>query len=131
MKNLITLFAIVLTVSMAFAQNANKNTYYLDGDMIKATIYHDNGTVAQTGYYTADNKLTGEWVSYDFNGNKTAIAQYNNGEKVGTWYFFTNEDIKEVSYADARIAKVVTWKSDDIQIAVSYTHLTLPTICSV
>ena len=116
MKKIIILFAIVLTVSMAFAQNANKSTYYMDGDVIKATIYHDNGTVAQTGYYTADNKLTGEWVSYDVNGNKTAIAQYNNGEKVGTWYFFTNEDIKEVSYADARIAKVVTWKSDDIQI---------------
>lgn len=116
MKNIISLFAIVFTASMVFAQNTDKNTYYLDGDVIKATIYHDNGTVAQTGYYTPDNKLTGEWVSYDVSGNKTAIAQYNNGEKVGTWYFFTNEDIKEVSYADARIAKVVTWKPDDIQI---------------
>jgi len=116
MKNLITLFAIVLTVSMAFAQNANKNTYYLDGDVIKATIYHDNGAVAQTGYYTADNKLTGEWVSYDFNGNKTAIAQYNNGEKVGTWLFFEGNIKREVSYDDSRIAKVKTWTVTDTYV---------------
>jgi antitoxin component YwqK of YwqJK toxin-antitoxin module len=106
MKNIITFMAIVLVTSMTQAQDNIKNTYYLDGDLIEATIYHDNGMVA----------LTGEWVSYDLNGNKTAVAEYNNGEKVGTWYFFTKEGIKEVSYMDARISKVVSWKSDNTQI---------------
>lgn len=116
MKNIITFLAIVLVTSMTQAQDNIKSTYVSDGDLIEATIYHDNGMVAQTGFYNKENKLTGEWVSYDLNGNKTAIAQYNNGEKVGTWYFFTNEGIKEVSYMDARISKVVTWKSDNTQV---------------
>lgn len=116
MKNILSLFAIVLITSIAFAQDKKQNTYFLDGDVIVATVYHDNGTVAQTGYYTKENKLTGEWISYDLKGNKTAVAQYNNGEKVGTWYFFTGGDIKEVSYMDARISKVVTWKSDNTQV---------------
>lgn len=116
MKNILSLLAIVFITSMAFAQETKNNTYFLDGDVIEATIYHDNGTVAQTGFYTKENKLTGEWISYDTNGNKTAVAQYNNGEKVGTWYFFADKNIKEVSYMDARVAKVVTWKSSETQV---------------
>lgn len=119
MKNILSLFAIVLITSIAFAQDKKQNTYFLDGDVIVATVYHDNGTVAQTGYYTKDNKLTGEWVSYDVNGNKTAVAQYNNGNKVGTWYFFTDKNIQEVNYMDSRIAKVVTWKSSDTQVVLN------------
>src|SRR5690606_14470017 len=118
MKNILSLLAIVLTTSITFAQD-NKNTYFLDGDVIVATIYHDNGAVAQTGYYTQDNKLTGEWVSYDESGNKTAIAQYKDGNKVGTWYFFTDKNIQEVNYMDSRIAKVVTWESSDTQLVVN------------
>lgn len=115
MKNILSLLVIVLITSVAIAQNKN-NTYFLKGDVIVATLYHDNGTVAQTGFYTKENKLTGEWVSFDQNGNKTAVAQYNNGEKVGTWYFFMDENIKEVNYIDSRISKVVTWKSSDTQV---------------
>jgi antitoxin component YwqK of YwqJK toxin-antitoxin module len=29
----------------------------------------------------------GEWVSYDANGNRTAVAVYAKGEKTGTWLF--------------------------------------------
>ncbi len=115
MKNILSLLVIVLITSVAVAQNKN-NTFFLEGDVIVATLYHDNGMVAQTGYYTKENKLTGEWVSFDQNGNKTAVAQYNNGQKVGTWYFFTGENIKEVNYMDSRISKVVTWKSSDTQV---------------
>ena len=119
MKNILSLFAIVLITSIAFAQDKAQNTYFLDGDVIAATIYHDNGMVAQTGFYTKENKLTGEWVSYDLSGNKTAVAQYNNGNKVGTWYFFTNKNIQEVNYMDSRIAKVVTWESSDTQLVIN------------
>ncbi len=116
MKNIITAFALLFCTSVILAQDVKKNTYYLDGDLIEATIYHDNGTVAQTGFYNKENKLQGEWVSYNSKGDKTAVARYNNGEKVGTWYFFTEGDIKEVSYMDARVAKVVTWKSANTQL---------------
>ncbi|MBT0607819.1 toxin-antitoxin system YwqK family antitoxin [Aequorivita echinoideorum] len=116
MKNILSLLVIALISSVALAQENNKDTFYLDGDVIQATLYHDNGEVAQTGFYTKENKLHGEWVSFDRNGNKTAVAKYNNGAKTGTWYFFSNKNIQEVTYADARIAKVVTWKSENTQI---------------
>lgn len=112
MKNILSLLVIVLITSVAVSQNKN-NTYFLEGDVIVATLYHDNGMVAQTGYYTKENKLTGEWVSFDQNGNKTAVAQYNNGEKVGTWVFYENNTQREVSYSNSRVAKVTTWKVID------------------
>jgi len=113
MKNILTILALVFIASASMAQDNKKSTYVLDGDVIEATIFHDNGTVAQTGFFTPDNKLTGEWVSYDLNGNKTAVAQYNNGEKVGTWVFYQGDTKKEVSYDDSRIAKVKTWTVTD------------------
>ena len=119
MKNIITLLALVAVVALGSAQEIKKNEYVVDksdSNLIKATLYHDNGTVAQTGYYTLDNKLQGEWVSYDTNGNKTAIARYNNGKKVGSWMFFQGETIKEVTYMNSKIAKVNTFKKDNSQI---------------
>jgi len=119
MKNIITLLALVAIVGISNAQENNRNEYVLDGadsNVIEATLYHDNGTIAQTGFYTLDNKLQGEWISYDTKGNKTAIAKYDNGKKVGSWMFFQGETIKEVTYSNARIAKVNTWKVTESRV---------------
>ncbi len=119
MKNTITLLALIAIVGIGTAQEVKKNKYVLtglDGNVIEATLYHDNGVVAQTGFYTLDNKLQGEWISYDTNGNKTAIANYDNGRKVGSWMFFQGETIKEVTYMNSKIAKVNTFKKDNTQI---------------
>lgn len=87
--------------------------------LIEATLYHDNGEIAQTGFYTEQNKLQGEWISYDAEGNTTAVAQYDNGKKVGVWKFYQGDTMKEVTYTNAKIAKVKTWESKDTRV-VSY-----------
>ncbi|MCZ4317882.1 nicotinic acid mononucleotide adenyltransferase [Aequorivita viscosa] len=108
MKKIISLLLLVLISGVAVSQNTKNNSYILEGDVIQATLYNQDGTLAQTGYYTKDNKLTGEWISYDFQGNKTAIATYKNGEKVGTWFFHRGVILQEVSFVDSRIANVTT-----------------------
>ncbi|MEL6810582.1 MAG: nicotinic acid mononucleotide adenyltransferase [Bacteroidota bacterium] len=119
MRNLLMLLAICLVGTVSFAQENNKPTYELKGDIIEATLYHDNGVVAQTGYYTKENKLEGQWISYDAQGNKTAVAYYNNGEKVGTWTFYNGDEMKEVRYQDSRIAEVKTWKATGTRVVVN------------
>lgn len=117
MKNILAILAIVICTSVSLAQNIKKNTYILEGDLIEATLFHDNGTIAQTGYYTQENKLQGEWVSYDRYGNKTAVAEYNNGKKVGTWTFFQGDNTQQVvTYDNSRIAEVRTWKVVDTHV---------------
>ena len=56
--------------------------------LYSVTLYHSNGSVAQQGHITKNNKLQGTWVSYDEQGNKRAIGNYAQGKKVGTWFFY-------------------------------------------
>ncbi|MFC7357826.1 toxin-antitoxin system YwqK family antitoxin [Jejudonia soesokkakensis] len=116
MKKVLILIAIVFCVNSVFSQDSPKDTFEKKGNLIEATLYHDNGEISQTGYYTLANKLQGEWISYDAQGNKTAVANYNKGLKVGTWKFFDGNEIKEVVYSNARIAKVSTYEVKDVRV---------------
>ncbi len=121
MKKTILILAAVFMVNTAFAQECKKvcdkkDSYVMNGDLIEATLYHDNGIIAQTGFYDKDNKLQGEWISYDTAGNKTAVANYEGGKKVGTWSFFQGNEMKQVSYKDSRIAEVRTWEMKDTRV---------------
>jgi antitoxin component YwqK of YwqJK toxin-antitoxin module len=123
MKRIIALLIIVIAANTTFAQECKKtckkDAYVLVDGLIEATLYHENGTIAQTGFYNEDNKLQGEWTSYDSNGNKTAVAQYDKGRKVGTWQFYQGDTKKEVTYSDSGIAEVKTWAMKDSRV-VSY-----------
>jgi antitoxin component YwqK of YwqJK toxin-antitoxin module len=116
MRNICMILALILTTGMTFGQKIKKDTYIQKGDLIEATLYHENGAVAQTGFYNQENKLTGEWISYDTLGNKLAVGHYVNGEKTGTWYFYQGNEIKEVSYMNSKVAKVKSWKSGETRI---------------
>ncbi|MEM7086399.1 MAG: nicotinic acid mononucleotide adenyltransferase [Bacteroidota bacterium] len=120
MKKIVLILVMVFTANIALAQTCDKkDSYVLNGDVIEATLYHDNGTIAQTGFYTTENKLHGEWISYDAKGNKTAIATYENGEKVGTWVFYNGQEMKEVTYTNSKIAQVKTWINTDTQVVTN------------
>jgi len=110
------IIAILICSASTVMAQCKKDTYVLNNDVIEATLYHENGAVAQTGFYTKENKLQGEWVSYDISGNKTAIAKYDNGEKVGTWMFYQGDIVKEVNYENSKIAEVRTLKVTDTRI---------------
>ncbi|MEZ4857558.1 MAG: nicotinic acid mononucleotide adenyltransferase [Flavobacteriaceae bacterium] len=119
MKKLLMVFTFSLLTGASFSQEKVQDQFVKEGNVIKATLYHENGTVAQTGFYTLDNKLVGEWISYSTEGKKTAVAHYNNGNKVGTWYFYQGNEIKEVNYSSSKIAQVTSYKVTDA-VVVSY-----------
>lgn len=100
-------------------KNPQKNTYKLNNNLTGATIYHDNGAIAQTGSYTLDNKLQGEWRSYDISGSLTSTAQYNNGVKVGAWFFYQGVTKKEVVCNNSMISQVNTWTKTDSRLVVN------------
>jgi antitoxin component YwqK of YwqJK toxin-antitoxin module len=116
MKRFAIFLSLALTANLLVAQQEVKDRYIKSGNMIEATLYHDNGMVAQTGQYNKAGKLHGKWTSYDAQGNKTATAYYNNGAKTGTWFFWVGNDLHEVVYQDSRVAKVSSWESTGVQI---------------
>ncbi|MCP9199502.1 nicotinic acid mononucleotide adenyltransferase [Gramella sp. GC03-9] len=110
-KNII-LGALFVCGSAAIGQNeAPKPVFEKQGDLIKGTFYYEDGSIRQEGTYK-DGKLHGEWVSYDQNGEKTAIATYHQGEKDGKWFFWNGDKLTEVDYDNSVIAAVNSWKSE-------------------
>lgn len=115
MKIKFLVVALIFSSVSLFAQE-NKNSFIVNGDLIEATLYHDNGVISQTGFYNKEGNLHGEWISYNANGIKTAVAKYNNGDKVDTWFFFEKDKISEVTYANSKVSKIKTWESTKVDI---------------
>ena len=106
------MIAVVLISSVVMAQNKQPKLEAVDG-MVKATYLYDNGQVQQQGFYK-DGKLEGQWVSFDDKGNKTTVAEYSNGVKVGKWLYYNDLVVNEVVYADNKVASVKNWKKDNL-----------------
>lgn len=80
--------------------------------MMKLTQFHDNGEIAQQGHIHR-NKLDGVWESFDEAGNKTAVGNYENGVKAGTWFFWTDEQLIEVEFTNNKVQDVIYWNTSE------------------
>ncbi|WP_347923082.1 nicotinic acid mononucleotide adenyltransferase [Pontimicrobium sp. SW4] len=110
MKNTIFLLAFLIC-AVSFGQQKRDLKFNGNNNLIDVTYYHDNGVVSQTGAYTLDGKLQGEWLSFNAQGKKTVSANYDNGKKVGKWFYWNNETLKEVDYNENVIADVTIWEN--------------------
>lgn len=97
MKN-IFIIAIALFTTFTFAQNKRTLTLNKETNQIDVVYYHEDGKVSQTGSYTADGKLHGEWISYNNAGKAIVKAYYKDGKKVGKWIHVVDGITKEVDY---------------------------------
>lgn len=109
MKKCILLLALLFS-GMIFAQEV-KPVLESFGKKVKATYFFENGQVQQEGFFE-NGKLEGVWTSYDTNGNKKAVGNYDKGVKIGKWLFWNGNNLSEVDYSNSRIASVKTWKQD-------------------
>ena len=98
MKKFALVFVALLMTVVSFAQQERELKLNNDTNLIEVTYYHDNGVVSQTGFYTLDGKLQGEWLSFDTVGKKMISANYDNGIKVGKWIYWIDGVKKEVNY---------------------------------
>lgn len=107
--------AIVMFTGSLFAQD-EKPDFTKKGDMVIGTYYFDDGQVKQEGTYK-DGKLHGEWVAYNKEGDKIAMAKYKNGKKTGKWFFWNDGKLLEVDYADNKITNVSKWKNSQTLVS--------------
>lgn len=116
MKKLIIL-AVLFITSIGFSQD-KKTTFEKEGDLVKATYYYDNGDVKVQGFFK-NKKLTGVWTSFDTKGNKTQIANYKDGKKVGKWFVWGKESLKEINYNNNVVIAVNDWKLNESVLAIN------------
>ncbi|MBC3758143.1 nicotinic acid mononucleotide adenyltransferase [Hyunsoonleella sp. SJ7] len=99
MKKYIIILAVLFVGASAFAQKERTLTLNKETNLIDVVYFHDNGEISQTGSYTADGKLEGEWIKYDKEGAKIVTAYYKEGKKVGKWVYVVDGKLKEVDYS--------------------------------
>lgn len=109
MKSFLTFLVLVCGAITMQAQKPEP-VFEQNNDLVKATYFHENGAVSQTGFFL-DGKLHGEWKMYDEQGNKVALGQYALGMKTGKWFFWEEEVLREVDYSDNAIVNVVNWNN--------------------
>ena len=113
MKNIkITLSAFVIMLSGIAAGQDMKPRFEKQGELIKGTYYYEDGSIKQEGTYK-NRKLHGEWISYGQDGEKNAIAQYEEGNKTGKWFFWNDDILNEVDYKMNKIVEVRKYKSTE------------------
>ena len=108
MKKIVAIL-IMSCVGFTYAQSDRTLKVNEDKGLIEVVYYHDNGQISQTGYYTKEGKLHGEWFSYCQEGNKIVSAKYDEGKKVGKWFYWSNDVLREVDYSNNAIAGVSEW----------------------
>jgi len=113
MKNIILIIALVFA-STAEAQN--EPVFMKEENRVKGTFFHDNGRIQQQGFYR-NGKLHGEWVSFDTQGEKLALAQYEDGMKTGKWFMWNKGLLTEVDYNANEIASVTEWSGKNTVVS--------------
>ena len=110
MKKFVIILVLVFSAPL-FAQE-NKPSFEDLGDMVKATYYHENGEVAQVGFYLND-KLHDKWEMFNEEGKKIAMGHYHKGKRTGKWFFWNQEGMKEVDFVDNKVVNVVKHDSSE------------------
>lgn len=118
MKKYILSMLVLCLALVSYSQEKNIKTQK-KGDLTEVTYYHDNGEVSQIGYFNKLGKLQDTWKQFDLNGNKLAVGNYNNGKKVGVWFFWINDELKQVDYQNNKIKAVSQWK-DKKRVVYNY-----------
>jgi len=111
MKTLLILSVMMLGM-ITYAQEVKPKFDQLKDGKIEATYFHENGAIAQKGFFL-NKKRHGEWTSFDNKGQKTAQAEFKNGQKTGKWFIWNGDKLTEVDYKNNQIAAVNTWVDKD------------------
>lgn len=105
MKIFLTLITIFF-FSVSFYGQENVKKIVPVGDLYEVTIYYPNGNIMQHGFLNKEQKLHASWESYFQDGSRKCVATYDNGDKVGVWFYWKDGIKTKVTYKDNKIEKV-------------------------
>jgi len=114
MKKLYSFLFLLFFSSFLFSQKYKNIKIEQIGDLFDVTIYYDNEKIMQHGFLSKNKKLHASWESYNEDGSRACVATYNNGVKVGTWFYYDNGKKTKVIYDNNKIISVE--KMDSIYI---------------
>lgn len=105
MKIFLTLITIFFFSVSSYGQENIKKIVPV-GDLYEVTIYYTNGNIMQHGFLNKEQKLHASWESYFLDGSRKCVATYDNGNKVGVWFYWKDGIKTKVTYKDNKIEVV-------------------------
>lgn len=106
MKLIYSIVFVLFFTSILNAQADKIKKIVPVGDLFEVTIFYENGKIMQHGFLTKEDKLHASWESYNQDGSRQCVATYNNGEKVGVWFYYKGDKKTKVVYDDNKIISV-------------------------
>lgn len=100
------IFTLLLFCTAIYSQNTKLPKTETKGDLQEVTLYYENGSIMQHGFYTKDGKLHASWESYNSDGSPKCYATYNYGVKVGVWTYWNENKITKIEYDNDKIVKI-------------------------
>ena len=116
MKKIIYLFLVFSCTTFIYSQEGENRKVVPVGEMFEVTIYYDNGNIMQHGFLSKDLQLHASWESYYDDGRKKCYATYNEGIKVGIWYYWYDNKITKVEYENNSVISVEDFDYDNIKL---------------
>lgn len=113
MKKIVMTLVFLFSIGFSFAQ---KETKVIEKNGVtEVTFYYDNGNIKQHGFFNKEGNVDGKWTMYNVEGKKSAVGNYDNGVKVGKWFFWSQDNtLTEVDYKESKVDKVNVWKRSTI-----------------
>lgn len=94
LRALIVILMLVLGINTLDAQILVKEPpveyFKVKRQLIGYKKYHDNGQMAESGYYKF-GRPHGVWTCFDKDGKVVTQARYERGVKHGLWYFWDSQ----------------------------------------
>lgn len=92
--------------TIIYAQDTKLPKTETKGDLQEVTLFYQDGSIMQHGFYTKDGKLHASWESYNLDGSPKCYATYNYGVKVGVWTYWNKNKITKIEYDNDKIVKI-------------------------
>lgn len=106
MKKLLLLFTLLFISTIIYSQDSKLRKTETKGELKEVTLFYENGTIMQHGFYTEAGELHASWESYNLDGTPKCYATYNYGAKVGVWTYWNKNKITKIEYDNNKIVKV-------------------------
>ena len=106
MKNTCLLILVLFSFSYLYSQQTDLQKKETKGELTEITLYYENGTIMQHGFYTKEGELHSSWESYNSDGSRKCLATYNYGEKVGVWTYWKANKITKITYVSNKVINI-------------------------
>jgi len=106
MKNIKVSFLLLFFTLAVYSQDTELKKIEQVGDLYEVTLYYEDGNIMQHGFLNKDMQLHASWESFYNNGNRKCVAFYENGAKVGTWFYWFLDKKTKVVYENNKIVEV-------------------------